>query len=216
MGKRREPRKDIRVPVRIFGTDSSGQIFSEKVFTVNVSRNGAELNGVQAQPKVDEIIGLTYGTIKGHFRVKWVGQPGTPKLGHVGLLNLTPEKTLWDFPLPGPAVDGTAQDAHERRAYPRVKCGNSVEVYPTQASTPIRARVGDMSLGGCFIEMPNTLPKGTVIRIALWVKDSKLWVTGKVIHSTPGYGIGVQFSEIAEQEKVQLKRYLESQVRIPT
>jgi PilZ domain len=216
MGKRREPRKDIRVPVRIFGTDSSGQIFSEKVFTVNVSRHGAELSGVQAQPKVDEIIGLTYGEIKGHFRVKWVGEPGTPKLGHLGLLNLTPEKALWDFPLPGPAVDGTSRDVHDRRAHPRVKCGNSVEVYPSQDSTPIRARVGDMSLGGCFIEMPNTFPKGTLIRIALWVKDTKLWITGKVIHSTPGYGIGVQFVEIPEQEKVQLKQSIESQVRIPT
>jgi hypothetical protein len=216
MGKRREPRKEIRVPVRIFGTDSAGQIFTEKVFTVNVSRHGAELSGVQAQPSVDEIIGLTYGNIKSHFRVKWVGQPGTPKLGHLGLLNLTPEKAFWDFPLPGPAVDGTPRDVHDRRAFPRVKCGNSVEVYTSQDSTPIRARAGDMSLGGCFIEMPNTLPKGSTIRIALWVKDTKLWARGKVVHSTPGYGIGVQFTEISEPEKVQLKRFLDSQIRIPT
>jgi hypothetical protein len=44
MGKRREPRKEI-LPVRIFGTDGSGQIFSEKVVTVNVSRQGIELSG---------------------------------------------------------------------------------------------------------------------------------------------------------------------------
>ena len=56
MGKRREPRKDIKVPVRIFGTDSGGQIFSEKVFTTNVSQHGAEVTGVQAQPNVDEIV----------------------------------------------------------------------------------------------------------------------------------------------------------------
>ena len=55
MGKRREPRKDIKVPVRIFGTDSSGQIFSEKVFTINVSRCGAELINVQARLNPDEM-----------------------------------------------------------------------------------------------------------------------------------------------------------------
>ena len=77
MGKRREPRKEIKVPVRIFGTDRSGQIFSEKVFTVNVSRQGVELSGVQAQPNPDEIVGITYGVTKSHFRVKWVGQPGS-------------------------------------------------------------------------------------------------------------------------------------------
>ncbi|HYA25045.1 MAG TPA: PilZ domain-containing protein [Terriglobales bacterium] len=204
------------MPVRIFGTDSAGQIFSEKVFTVNVSRHGAELSGVRAQPNVEEIIGLTYGEIKGHFRVKWVGQAGTPKLGHLGLLNLSPEKALWDFPLPGPTVDGTARDVHDRRAYPRVKCGNSVEVYLSLDSTPIRARAGDMSLGGCFVEMPNTLPKGTEIRIAVWVGDTKLWARGKVVYSTPGYGIGVQFTELSEPEKLQLKRFLDSQIRIPT
>jgi hypothetical protein len=216
MGKRREPRKDIRVPVRIFGTDSAGQIFSEKVFTVNVSQHGVELSGVQAQPNVDEIIGLTYGEIRGHFRVKWVGQAGTPKLGHLGLLNLSPEKTLWDFPLPGPSVDGSPRDAHDRRAYPRVKCGNSIEVYPDNQTAPIRARTADMSLGGCFVEMPNPILPGTEVRIALWVKETKLWAKGKVITSTPGYGIGVQFTEITEQEKLQLKRFLESLIRIPT
>jgi len=215
MGKRREPRKDIRVPVRIFGTDSAGRIFSEKVFTVNVSRHGVELSGVQAQLNIDEIIGLTYGEIKSHFRVKWVGPPGTAALGHVGFLNLSPEKTLWDFPLPGPSVDGSPRDAHDRRAHPRIKCTNSVEVYPNNETAPIRARTGDMSLGGCFVEMTNPLPKGTEIRIAMWVKDTKLWARGKVIFSTPGYGIGVQFTEIAEQEKTQLKRFLDSAIRIP-
>lgn len=216
MGKRREPRKDIRVPVRIFGTDSAGQIFNEKVFTVNVSRHGVELSGVQAQLNIDEIIGLTYGEIKGHFRVKWMGQPGTPRLGHMGLLNLSPEKALWDFPLPGPSVDGSPRDGHDRRAHPRVKCTNSVEVYTNNQPAPIRARTVDMSLGGCFVEMPNPLPRGTGIRLALWVKETKLWAKGKVITSTPGYGIGVQFTEMAEQEKLQLKRFLDSLIRIPT
>ena len=118
MGKRREPRKEIKVPVRIFGTDSEGKIFSEKVLTANVSKQGVQLTGVQAQPKIDEIIGLTYGTTKSHFRVKWVGQRGTPQAGQVGLLNLSPEKTFWDFPLPSPAMDNSVLNTRDRRAYP--------------------------------------------------------------------------------------------------
>ena len=111
MGKRREPRKEIRVPVRIFGTDRGGQIFSEKVFTVNVSQQGVELSGVQAEPNVDEIVGMTYGVTKVHFRVKWVGQPGTAKAGRLGLLNLSPEKSLWDFALPPPGFDEAVRNA---------------------------------------------------------------------------------------------------------
>lgn len=216
MGKRREPRKEIRVPVRIFGTDRNGQIFTEKVFTVNVSRHGAELTGVQSQPKIDEIIGLTYGAIKAHFRVKWVGEAGSPKLSHIGLLNLSPEKPLWDFPLPEPSPDTAGSDLHERRAHPRFKCGNSVEIYPSNQSAPVRARTGDLSLGGCFVEMSNPLPKGTEARIAIWVKDLKLWAKAKVVFSTPGYGIGVQFLAMSDQEKAHLKEFLTSLVRIPS
>jgi hypothetical protein len=214
MGKRREPRLEIKVPVRIFGTDGGGKIFSEKVFTANVSQQGAELSGVQAQPNVDEIVGVTYGATKTHFRVKWVGQSGTPKAGHLGLLNLSPATSLWDFPLPPPSFDGSVRDTHDRRVHPRLKCTNSVEIYPAGAPAPIRSRTSDISLGGCFLEMPNPLPKGTQIRIALWVKEFKLWANGEVVTSTPGFGIGIKFTSITEQDRNQLKQFLESMVRI--
>ena len=214
MGKRREPRQEIKVPVRIFGTDSSGQIFSEKVFTVNVSRQGVELSGVQAKPNPDEVVGITYGATKAHFRVKWVGQTGSSLAGHVGLLNLSPEKSFWDFPLPPPSFDTPVRDARDRRASPRLKCTNSVEIYPTGETAPIRSRTSDLSLGGCFLELPNPLLKGTQIRIALWVKEYKLWANGAVITSTPGFGIGVKFTEMTEQDRNQLKQFLDSMIRI--
>jgi hypothetical protein len=213
MGKRREPRKEIRVPVRIFGTDSGGQIFSEKVFTLNVSQQGVELCGVQAVPNVDEIVGVTYGVTKAHFRVKWVGQRGSASAGRLGLLNLSPEKSLWDFPLPPPAFDQSARDVRDRRATLRFKCTNSVEVYPAGETAPIRTRTSDLSLGGCFLEMPNPLPKGIQIRIALWVKEFKLWANGEVITSTPGFGNGVKFTEMTEQDKKELKQFVEGMVR---
>ena len=214
MGKRREPRKEIRVPVRIFGTDSSGQIFTEKVFTVDVSQQGVQLDGVQAQPKVDDVVGVTYGQTKAHFRVKWIGLPGTAKAGHMGLLNLSSEKTFWDFPLPPPSFDASVGDTRDRRANPRVKCTSSAEVYPTGQAAPIRTRTADLSLGGCFLEMPNPLPKGARIKIALWVKDFKLWANAEVVTSTPGFGIGVRFTEITEPDRNQLRQFLDSMVRI--
>jgi len=214
MGKRREPRKEIKVPVRIFGTDKGGQIFSEKVFTSNVSQQGLLLTGVQAQPNLDEIVGVTYGQTKGHFRVRWVGEAGTDKAGQVGLLNLAPERAFWDFPLPPPSFDGSVRDAHDRRTSPRVKCASSVEVYPTGEAAPIRTRTADLSLGGCFVEMPNPLPKGTQVRIALWIKESKIWANGEVVTSTPGFGIGVRFTEITPQDKNQITQLIGSMVRI--
>ena len=216
MGKRREPRKEVKVPVRIFGTDSSGQIFSEKVFTTNVSGQGVEITGVEAQPRVDEVVGLTYGQAKGHFRVKWVGQRGGPHAGKIGLLSLSPDKKFWDFPLPPPSLDQSVRDARDRRTSPRMKCASSAEVYPAGVTAPIRTRTVDLGLGGCFLEMSNPLPKRTPIRIALWVKDVKLWADAEVVTSTPGFGIGVKFTEISAADKKELRQFLDSMVRIRT
>jgi len=95
MGQRREPRKELKVPVRIFGTDVHGKTFSENLFTVNVSREGAKLEGVRPLIKVGETIGMVHGQSKGRFSVKWVGQPGTAQEGQIGLQNVSPEKLIW-------------------------------------------------------------------------------------------------------------------------
>jgi hypothetical protein len=175
-----------------------------------------QLGGVQAQPKVDEIVGVTYGPTKAHFRVKWVGERGSAQEGNMGLLNLAPDKSFWDFPLPPPAFDASVRDTKDRRTSPRIKCASSAEVYPAGQNAPIRTRTVDLSLGGCFLEMPNPLPKGSQIRIALWVKEFKLWASAEVVTSTPGFGIGVKFTEIAGQDKNQLRQFLDSMVRIRT
>ena len=52
------------------------------------------------------------------------------------------------------------------------------------------------------------------IKIALWVKDYKLWATGEVVTSTPGFGIGVKFIEMTDQDKNQLREFLDSTIRI--
>ena len=54
---------------------------------------------------LDEIVGLTYGNNRVHFRVKWIGERGTPNDGCLGLLNIAPEKPLWESPLAADAVD---------------------------------------------------------------------------------------------------------------
>lgn len=211
-GKRCEPRKDVEVAVRIFGTDSNGKIFSEKVATVKVSRRGVELRGIQAQLKLDEVIGLTYGQTKINFRVVWVGAAGTPQAGHAGLLNTSPDKPLWDFPLPTGRVDEyrpVARTETERRKYPRLKCTMSVELHPQQGAL-IWGKTTDLGQGGCYIEMPIPLKKGEKLKIGIWIEQVKLWVQGTVTTSTPGFGIGIKFTEISEPDLDRLKKFLNS------
>lgn len=208
MGKRREPRKAVQVPVRIFGTDVDGKIFSEKVTTATVSNSGVRLDGVRARLNVDEIVGLTYGNNKVHFRVKWVGTPGTTLEGAVGLVNLTPERPMWDFPLPHAVLDNFREDSRgDRRASPRVKCAVSVEL-KAEGEPNMWGKASDLSTGGCFVEMPIPLKLGTKFEIVLWISGTKLKLQAAVASSAPGYGIGIRFIDLSPQNKELLRSFI--------
>jgi PilZ domain len=209
MGRRIQPRTQIAVPVRIFGTDNRGQVFSEKALTVSVSRNGAELAEVRPELALNEIVGLTYGKNRVHFRVKWVGRPGTPKAGHVGLLNIAPEKALWDFPLPSDTVDDYQLASTELRTTPRFRCQNSIEVH-VNGGASFWGTVADLSLSGCYVEMPIPLEPGTKLKVGIWFGQTKAWAQAQVAHRTPGMGIGLKFLEISDADRDQIRRFLAS------
>lgn len=208
MGKRREPRKTVQVPVRIFGTDVDGKIFSEKVTTATVSNNGVRLDRVRARLNIDEIVGLTYGNNKVHFRVKWVGIPGTPTEGALGLVNLTPERPMWDFPLPHPVFDNFREDSRgDRRSSPRVKCAVSVEL-KAEGEPTMWGKATDLSIGGCFVEMPIPLQQDARFEIVLWISGTKLKVQAAVASSAPGYGIGIRFIDLSQLDKELLRSFI--------
>jgi PilZ domain len=210
MVSRREPRKDIRVPVRIFGTDVAGKTFNENVFTVNVSRGGAMVIEVKTQLKVGEVIGIVYGKFKTRYEVRWVGATATPQQNLAGLQSVKSEEIIWDFPLPATTEDLVrARSLNERRQHPRRRCSLSVEIHPASQESRVWGRVSDISLGGCFVEMQSTLKEGTKVRLALWIQDKKLWAVGKVAAARLGSGVGIQFEEIKTDDREQLKRYLD-------
>ena len=210
MGKRNEPRKPVQLQVRIFGTDQKGRIFSENAKTVDVSRSGAKLTGVRAEIQVDEIIGVTHGNNKVHFRVKWVGQQGSSTEGQLGVLNLTPDRPLWDLPLPAGIVDNfRAEVRGERRKSPRVKCDVPIELRP-EGEANMWGKASDISTGGCFIEMPIPLKPGAKFEVALWLGESKLRLKGEVASSAPGFGIGVRFLDVSPQDLELLRKHIDA------
>jgi hypothetical protein len=209
MGQRREPRKATEVPVRIFGTDAGGKIFSENVTTIDASQNGAKLRGVRACVKLEEIIGVTYGKNKVHFRVKWIGQPGSPREGEIGLLNLSPEKPFWDFPLPSTAKDNFSFAGKDRRRSARVQCSISAELHPV-GQPVIWGKVSDLSLGGCFVEMAMPLPVHAKFEIALWLGETKLRLQGEVASASPGFGMGLRFTSLSPENQEFLRRHLQT------
>ena len=218
MGQRREPRTETRLPVRIFGTDALGKVFSESVFTLDISREGAKLSGVQAKVKIGEIVGISHGPNKSRFAVRWVGQPGTPREGQLGVQNITPEKNIWDVAVPSLGVDSYARRSaagSDRRQNPRMKCSSSIQLHPEGQAAPIWGKALDLSTGGCFVEMPMPLPRGTRLKLGLWLNQTKLTLNGKVVNSRPGFGVGIQFLDLPAHDAEYLRQFLKSITQIP-
>lgn len=209
MGKRSELRKEIHVPVRIFGTDSTGSVFSQKAVTVNISRNGVELAGVEAKLAVNEIVGITYGTNRVHFRVKWVGKPNTPKAGRVGMLNVSPGKPLWDFPLETSGKDPYEGGMTERRQHPRYRCQNSIEIRIRNGAS-FWGTVADLSLGGCYVEMAIPIEVGTKLSVSIWIGQAKAAAEAEVAHFAPGFGVGIRYTKISDANLTIIRQYLNS------
>jgi PilZ domain len=105
MSRRREKRSSIALSVRALGTDPDGKSFRHPVCTLDVSAQGVRINGLR-NVRVGQVLTLEYQNNKVRFEVVWVGEPGSPRRGQVGLRSIEREKSLADIQLPtGQYVD---------------------------------------------------------------------------------------------------------------
>jgi hypothetical protein len=97
---RRKPRvaKTLRVTVK--GLDAKGNPFAQSAYTVDLSRDGARLDGVGFLTKPGDTIEVRRRWRKARFKVVWIGQVGTSESNHVGVFGLQGDKNIWHVELP--------------------------------------------------------------------------------------------------------------------
>ena len=100
----RTSRKQQRVPktlrVTVNGTDSRGHPFKQSSYTVNLSQDGARLEGIGFLTSPGQTIEVRRLWRKRRFRVVWIGHVGTTEANQVGLVGLQGEKDIWHVGLP--------------------------------------------------------------------------------------------------------------------
>ena len=92
--QRRLDRAKAVLPVRISGSDSSGESYSELVHTLDVSRNGVRLGAIRRQLEVGSLVILQYRQHKAEFRVVWTRPLGSGTEQQVGL-EADVQKDMW-------------------------------------------------------------------------------------------------------------------------
>jgi hypothetical protein len=96
LGKRRDPRADVALPILLTGVDTNGRPLSQRVMTVNISRRGALLEGIHGELKFGDKISLTRSGKKEEFRVAWVRDADTPEGARIGVAAVDQNTTFWD------------------------------------------------------------------------------------------------------------------------
>jgi hypothetical protein len=110
---RKKPRISKTLRVAVKGGDSKGNYFIQSAYTVDVSQDGARLDGVGFLTTPGQTIEVRRLWRKAKFRVVWIGQIGTAESNQIGVVGLQPDKDIWHVRLPG---DDAAQPAKKSMA----------------------------------------------------------------------------------------------------
>lgn len=229
MGKRREVRLRTLLPVRVWGIDDKGDPFVQTAQTVDVSRTGARISGIRCLRATGDMVTIESRGGSAKFVVVWIGQLGSSEDGHFGIRALEPAKRIFKVEFPSfPATDAfkpqlqpdrekpttvpatpvsAAQEWSgevERRVVERIRCNGTGQIMQQGVAYPIWAKICDVSLGGCYLELIFTLPKHTPIDLRMTINERTFSAKGKVATSHPGIGIGVRFISMDEESRMTL------------
>ncbi len=93
----------------------------------------------------------------------------------------------------------------ERRRHARFNCSGTARIWEQGHELAISARVNEISIGGCYIEIMSPLRLATCVRLELSINRRTIILEGTVRNSQPSFGMGIEFTKIApaEAEKLQ-------------
>jgi len=97
----------------------------------------------------------------------------------------------------------------ERRRTPRLIFIASAELYEEESDVRVASRVSELSLHGCYLDMMNPFPPGTIIRLKIVSGDMTFQSKARVIYSTSNVGAGVAFLDVEPKYQYILQRWME-------
>jgi hypothetical protein len=77
-----------------------------------------------------------------------------------------------------------------------------------QPSGVRNACVTELSIGGCYLAMPDPFSKGVLITIKIRTRNQFFECKAVVVHSTFGIGMGVEFREVSPPFVIVLQEWL--------
>ena len=96
----------------------------------------------------------------------------------------------------------------EKRTSPRFTFIATAEVIEPVSDTHLAGRVSEISKRGCYVDLLNTLPTDTPVRVRITTDSGSFECKGKVIYVQDRVGIGIAFEEPAADQLRTLDAWL--------
>ncbi|HKW62191.1 MAG TPA: PilZ domain-containing protein [Candidatus Acidoferrum sp.] len=100
-------------------------------------------------------------------------------------------------------------DYKERRRGPRYPFIASAELIEQKADVRIASRVSELSMNGCYLDMMNPFPQGTMVLVKISAGEDFFQSKGKVVYSQMNMGAGVGFQEFDQASRAVLERWMD-------
>jgi PilZ domain len=98
----------------------------------------------------------------------------------------------------------------ENRSTPRYRCQGSAHLCEINGRMATWATITDISLRGCYVEIPTCFRVGAALAIIIEVNGMRVEATGEVRVAYPGLGMGISFSEISIADQESLRALISS------
>ena len=96
----------------------------------------------------------------------------------------------------------------EQRRTPRYTFIASAELIEQKTEVRIATRVSELSLHGCYLDMMNPFPQGTLVLVKIFAGEDFFHAKAKIVYVQPNLGCGVSFLEVEPQPLAVLGRWL--------
>ena len=84
----------------------------------------------------------------------------------------------------------------DRRRTPRYPFVATAEIVEIASGARIFVRVSDLSLYGCYLDMPNPLPAGAHVFVKIFTDADFFEADASVAYSQPNLGVGLAFRDV--------------------
>jgi hypothetical protein len=209
MEKRPESRVSTDIPVRIWGMDADGKPFFQSGLASSLSNDGAQLTDLNHCLKIGDIIGVQYGEKKARFKVIWSNPTQVPRKNKAGIQILPNQTAPWtEITIENRRT--TPKGDSEKRRFTRHKVNFPMVISFEDEHRPhMQCSATDIGGRGCYVETFSPLGVNTPIIVTFWLDSDKIRTKAVVRTSDPGVGMGIEFSELADQIQHRLQQYLD-------